>query len=94
MKKRDKMMPWTAAGGSACDLFDYGDCYAKEKAAKAAEATAAKRKEAAAARRHTEKTKQATTRAGRAGPPSPIAIPPLQSPPPENVERVRTRSVG
>ena len=65
-----------------------------KKAAKAAEAIAAKRKEAAAARRHTEKTKQATTRAGRAGPPSPIAIPPLQSPPPDNVERVRTRSVG
>ena len=28
-------MPWTLAGGSKCDLFDYG-CGAKEKAAKAA----------------------------------------------------------
>ena len=35
MKKRDKAMPWTLAGGSACDLFDY-TCSAKEKAAKAA----------------------------------------------------------
>lgn len=35
MKKRDKMLPWTAAGGSACDLFDF-DCSAKERAAKAA----------------------------------------------------------
>ena len=35
MKKRDKAMPWTLAGGSSCDLFDY-TCSAKEKAAKAA----------------------------------------------------------
>merc|ERR1719231_2186893 len=31
MKKRDKAMPWTQRGGSACDLFDY-TCSAKEKA--------------------------------------------------------------
>ena len=36
MKKRDKAMPWTQAGGSKCDLFDY-KCAAKEKAAAAAE---------------------------------------------------------
>ena len=40
MKKRDKKMPWTLRGGSECDLFDYGPCYQKEKAAKAAAAAA------------------------------------------------------
>jgi len=39
MNKRDKMMPWTARGGSACDLFDVA-CGKKEKAAKAAAAAA------------------------------------------------------
>merc|ERR1719482_897968 len=38
MKKRDKAMPWTQRGGSKCDLFDFGPCYIKEKAAKAAAA--------------------------------------------------------
>jgi len=37
MKKRDKPMPWTQAGGSPCDLFDY-DCKAKYLAAQAAAA--------------------------------------------------------
>jgi len=37
MKKRAKELPWTLAGGSKCDLFDY-HCSAKEKAAKAAAA--------------------------------------------------------
>ena len=37
MKKRDKPMPWTQAGGSKCDLFDYtSSCYKAEQAAKAA----------------------------------------------------------
>ena len=37
IKKRDKIMPWTANGGSKCDLFDYY-CAKVERAAKAAAA--------------------------------------------------------
>merc|ERR1719335_1475367 len=39
IKKRDKMMPWAARGGTDCDLFDY-HCSARIKAAKAAAAAA------------------------------------------------------
>ena len=38
MKKRDKDMPWSLSSGgkrSNCDLFDYGPCWQKYKAAQA-----------------------------------------------------------
>ena len=42
MHKRDKPMPWTQAGGSECDLFDYVSwCYKEEKAKKALKAASA-----------------------------------------------------